>query len=339
MAYKNFINDFNKELTGDILFFYGAEDFLMEWAVDQVVNKYVDEGARNLDVQIIDGDTCSAADIMGAARTFSMFSDKRVVIVQNFLPLHSKNSDVDGDRLIEFCENKESETILVFILEAKFSDSLNAYAKKLAKSTSSYEFARLEKAELQGFINKRVHAAGKMLGNREMTYLIDLSGYYNKESKYNLNDWDKDIEKLTNACQGDQIDNALIEELMVGEEDKYVFNLVEAIMSGNKKKAVELAETIIQEDDGSMMVLSLLGKQFEIMYDSLELSREGMSIAEIAKKTGVNEYRLKRAYQSARAFNQDRIKEILIDIYNIDRDIKTGALDKDVAFELLMVSI
>lgn len=340
MAYKEFINDFNKDITRNALFLYGAEDFLMDWAIDQIVSKYVDESARNLDVQFIDGDTCQAADIMGAARAFSMFSEKRVIIIRNYLPLHAKTTDVDGDALLEFCANNEGEGVLVFVLESKLSkDGLNAYAKKMLKSCSSYEFAKLDKAELQGFINKRVHQAGKMLGHREMDYLIDLTGYYNKNSEYTLAKLDKDIEKITNACQGDQIENSLIEELLVGDEDKYVFNLVEALMSGNKGKTMELAERIISEDDGSMMVLSLLSKQFEIMYDSLELSRKGMSISEIAKKTGVNEYRLKRAYQSARAFNQDRIKDILIKIYNIDRDIKTGALDRNVAFELLLISI
>lgn len=339
MAYKDFINDFNKELTGDVLFFYGAEDFLMDWAINKVIEKHVEEDARNLDVQYIDGDACNASEIMGAARAFSMFSDKRVLVIRNFLPLYRKTVDVDADILLDFAASKQESSIVIFVLESKFSSDLNAYGKKFVKAASSYEFARLEKAELKGFINKRIHAAGKMISSREMDNFIDLSGYYNKESRYSLADFDKDIKKITDACDSDQIDNAIINELLIGEEDKFVFNLVEALMAGNKRRAMELAETIIREDDGSMMVLSLLTKQFEIMYDSLELSRDGMSIAEIAKKTGVNEYRLKRAYQSARAFNQDRIKEILIKIYNIDKEIKTGELDKDIAFELLIVSI
>ena len=34
MAYKDFVNDKNKGLLKDVLLFYGAEDFLMEWAVE-----------------------------------------------------------------------------------------------------------------------------------------------------------------------------------------------------------------------------------------------------------------------------------------------------------------
>ena len=339
MAYQDFYNDFKKEITRDALFLYGAEDFLMEWAIDQIIERYVDESARNLDVQFLDGDTCTAADIMGAARAFSMFSEKRVIVVRNFLPARKKATDVDGDALCEFCEQAQAQGVLVFLIESKYSVDITAYGKKLMKACSAYEFARLDKAALQGFINKRVKGAGKMLGSREMNYLIDLSGYYNKESEYTLAQLDSDLQKITNACEDDRITNDIIDELLVGKEDKYVFNLIDAMMAGNKGKAMELAETIIREDDGALAVLALLTKQLEIMYDALELERAGISIPQMAKMTGINEFRMKKAYQAARNFRPARLKQLLANAYNIDRDIKTGELDKDLAFELLIVGI
>ncbi|MBQ0018648.1 MAG: DNA polymerase III subunit delta [Clostridiales bacterium] len=339
MAYIDFVNDFKKELCKDVLFLYGAEDYLIDWALYMVIARYVDDDSRNVDVQYIDGSTCSAADIMGAARAYSMFSDRRVIVVQNYLSLYHKRVDPNDDALLEICGNGLDSSVVVFTLDSKYSSDINAYARKLIKAASAYEFARLDKADLQGFINKRVHKAGKLLGHREMNHLIDLSGYYFKESDYSLAKLDRDLEKITGACEGDRITVELIEDLLVGEKDKYVFNLVDALMAGDKGKAMEVAETVIREEDGAMPVLALLTKQFEIMYDSLELSRRGMTVSEMAKHTGVNEFRFKKAFQSARSFNSDKLKEILINAYNIDRDIKTGNIDKDVAFELLIVGV
>ena len=288
---------------------------------------------------MMDGELCQAAEIMGAARAFSMFSEKRVIIVRNYLPMYRKAGDVDADLLLDFCSQKQESSVVVFRLDSKYADDITAYGKKIIKSANSYDFATLERADLKAFINKRIHAAGKLIGHREMDYLIDLSGYYNKNSEYHLSNFAQDLEKITNACEDDQITASLIEELLIGKEDKYVFNLVDAIMAGNKAKALELAETIISEDDGAIPVLGLLTKQFEIMYDSLELSKEGLSISQIAKQTGVNEYRLKKAYQAARKLNIDRIREMLVRAYNIERDFKTGNMDKDVAFEMLLISI
>ena len=90
MAYKDFVNDFKKGITGDVLFFYGAEDYLMEWAVNQIVAKYVDEEWRSIDYRQLDGSTVNAYDIMSDARAYSMFSEKRVIVVKNWQPLYRK---------------------------------------------------------------------------------------------------------------------------------------------------------------------------------------------------------------------------------------------------------
>ena len=58
----------------------------------------------------------------------------------------------------------------------------------------------------------------------------------------------------------------------------------------------------------------------------------------MAKKTGVNEFRFKKAYQAANAYSLSRIRRLLISLYNIDRDIKRGDIDKDVALELFVLS-
>ena len=338
MAYKDFVNDRKKGILKDVLLFYGAEDFLMEWAVDSLIDEYVDEGSRFLDVIRLEGDKVTAADIMAEARTYSMFSEKRVVVVRNYLPLYRSASDVGADDLLDFASSPQEQSKVIFVIESRNSGDLSSYGKKFAKVCSSYEFSRLDKADLKAFITKRVHHAGKMIARRELDLMIDISGYYNKGSDYDLTRFDGDIDKITKACDGDMIDAALIEEILIGDSDRFVFSLVDALMSGDRGKALSVAEAIIRDDDGAMAVLALLTKQFEIMYDSLELSEKGFSLSQMAKKTGINEYRFKRAFTAAGRYSRSRLRKILKDLYNIDRDIKRGDMDKDVALELISIT-
>ena len=74
------------------------------------------------------------------------------------------------------------------------------------------------------------------------------------------------------------------------------------------------------------------------MYDALELNEKGYSISQMAKKTGVNEFRFKRAFNAAGRYSKRRIGKILRELYNTDRDIKSGNIDKDVALELTAIS-
>ena len=79
-------------------------------------------------------------------------------------------------------------------------------------------------------------------------------------------------------------------------------------------------------------------EMFRIMYDALELNEKGYSISQMAKKTGVNEFRFKRAFNAAGRYSKRRIGKILTELYNTDRDIKRGNIDKDVALELIAIS-
>lgn len=338
MAYKDFANDFKKGITKDVLFFYGAEDYLMDWAVDQVISRYVDEDSRNLDVRYLSGDTVSAYEIMGETRAFSMFSERKVIIVRNWLPLYRKSSDPGAEEMLAFASQKQDTAVLIFVLEAGHSGDMTAYGKKMIKAAGSYDFARLERADLKAFINKRVHAGGKMIARRELEFLIDISGYFNKDSTYTLTQMDSDVGKIVKACDGDAVTIDVIEDLLTGDNDRFVFNLVDALVSGNRSRAMQITETIINEEDGAMQVTALLTKQFEIMYDALELSKEGMSMSQMAKRTGINEFRFKKAWQAANSYSLSRIRKLLTDLYNIDRDIKRGDIDKDTALELFVIS-
>ena len=329
MAYKDFVNDKNKGLLKDVLLFYGAEDFLMNWAVDSIVNEYVDDSARDIDLVHLEGDQVTAADIMAQARAYSMFSERRVIVVRNYLPLYRKASDPDADALLDFASGPQDSSVVMFVVESRYSSDLTSYGKKLAKACGAYEFARLERADLKAFITKRVHNGGRMIARRELEHMIDVTGYYNKDSRYDLAQLEKD---------SDSVSAQLIEEILIGDSDRFVFGLVDALVSGDRGKALEIAEAIIKEEDGSMAVLALLTKQFEIMYDAVELNEMGYSISRMAKKTGVNEFRFKRAFNAAGRYSKRRIGKILTELYNTDRDIKRGNIDKDVALELIAIS-
>ena len=256
----------------------------------------------------------------------------------NYLPLFKKTSDSGADELLSFASASIDSSIVIFVIESRFASELSSYGKKLAKACGAYEFARLERADLKAFITKRVHKGGRMIARRELEHMIDVTGYYNKDSRYDLAQLEKDIDKIVRACSTDSISAQLTEEILIGDSDRFVFGLVDALVSGDRGKALEIAEAIIREEDGSMAVLALLTKQFEIMYDAVELNEMGYSISRMAKKTGVNEFRFKRAFNAAGRYSKRRIGRILTELYNTDRDIKRGNIDKDVALELIAIS-
>ena len=133
-----------------------------------------------------------------------------------------------------------------------------------------------------------------------MDYLVDISGYLNNDSEYDLYRMESDLTKLVNASDEDAISKQLIEEIMIGDKDRFVFNFIDYLLAGKKSMAMQLLINTISAGENSkgkgnvFSLASTLIGQFEIMYDSLELDDEGMPIKIMAKSLGVNEYRTQK---------------------------------------------
>ncbi len=71
----------------------------------------------------------------------------------------------------------------------------------------------------------------------------------------------------------------------------------------------------------------------------LEFRKKGMSVIEIQNKLKIHEFRLKKALQTCERFNVRGLKDVLIKLYEIDRNIKNGILDGEIALELIIAGI
>lgn len=358
MSYKEFRKDLRSSMFNNVVMLTGKENFLVHWAVNQLKKKYGGKEFQAQNVHEFDGAQADIDEVIGMARTPSMFPGHRVLIVRNYPWLFQKKGKEElkefqegaGARLLEYAagaDHSEYASMIIMTVDAQYyKDSsprncgLTAYGKKLLQKSSGYEMNTLNRAELEGFIGKRVKAAGKQMTRNQLNYLIDLSGYYNEETVYRLDDLENDLHKILYSTEGEQITNEEIEDLMAGDADKFVFHLIDALMSGNRKTAITLTEHILYEDPkASFQVIGLLISQFEMMYDAHLAIEKGVDLKRMAKEIGVNEYRFKKAYGAAKKFRKNRIRDLLIQLYNADRDIKRGNLSDRAALEAFILHV
>ena len=271
-----------------------------------------------------------------------------MILVRNLPVLHRKGKEKSAEddaarkQLERLAGEQPDSSIIIFYLDSMYSGSgkLNAAGKALAKKCSAYEMGAISPAELKQFISKRLRAADKLITTKDMDYLVSVTGYFNKESTVTLDEIEKNLEKLTGAEDGQRISRELI------DEERFVFSMIDALGRKDKRTAFQLilnnlekAESKSDENKIAISLTGLLTSQLEMMYDSLELSERGMTPKEMAKELGANEYRLSKAYQAARGYGRKRIKNLLIQVYDIDQQFKTGRMESSLALELFAASI
>ena len=113
--------------------------------------------------------------IIGAAETFSMLSEKRVVWVRDFRPLKSPGNMAgygeDGiERLTKYMENPNDGAILV--LSNEELDGTRKLAKAARKYGKVYEMGTVSERELVGFAAKRFRELGVTVSKQQMREII-----------------------------------------------------------------------------------------------------------------------------------------------------------------------
>lgn len=337
-AFQIFHKDLKTDDFSSVLFLYGEEEYLIQWAAESLVDKYVDSSMKDFDFVKFQDEDATSAILLEACDTFSMLSPKRVVWAHNFPPLLKKNPKGFGEKEIaelqSYIASPNENTILIFSCTEPEAGA--AFVKFLKQSCQCYAFDRLDMAQLLGFAEKRFKSAGVQIERNTLRYFIDETGYFNKESEYRILNLVNDIKKLIAHSGGHSVTKEDVDQTLHGDLDRFAFNFLDAIGQNRKDTALRLLYNMLGAGGDVYSVLGLLVNQFELMLEAKELRNRDLSQEQIAKELKVNPFRLKKALAVADKFSEKKLKEILTQLYEIDRNIKTGMMEQTLALELLI---
>ena len=346
MAYRNSVREhafqrFHKDLKAknfdNIIFMYGEEEYLIRWAAKSIAEPFTGGAMTDMDFVRIE-EAENADTLLQACDTFSLFSEKRVVWAEDFPPLMKKNAkgftQDQINRVLSYIEDPNPMTILIFSC-VKPEDGSNL-VKHLKKGKSVYDFSRLDKKQLLGFAEKRFSLSSVSIDRDILGYLIDETGYFNRESQYTLYNLENDINKLIAYCDGRKVTEYDIDTTLKGDLDRFAFDFLDAVTAGRKDRALRLLNNITAGGTDVYSILGLLVSQFELMTEAKELAQEGAERTDIPKILKVNPYRVQKALSFADKFSMSGLKEILGQLYQVDRNIKLGVMNQQLALEMLI---
>lgn len=337
-TYRKFGSDLRSNGLADVLFMYGEEQYLVEWAVKHALDKYVQPAMRSFDFVKLDDEATSVDEIICACDSFPLSSEKKLVRIKNHLLTRMSTpkgfSAEDKEKLISYIENPNRGNLLIFTCDAP--DEKSDVVKALKKCAAVYNFDKLDYAQLSAFAEKRFRAAGMSISRDTLRYLIDETGYFNKETEYRIFNLENDIKKIIAYCDSDTVGREDIAATMNGDTDTFIFNFLDAAARRKKETAYELMHNILSSGSDVFAITAMLINQFELLLDVSEFKEDSFSLTEIVSTMKVHEFRVKKAMQLADKFTKQKLKEILCQLYETDRNIKNGLLEPTLALELLV---
>ncbi len=300
-----------------IYFFFGEDTYRLKKTIEAFAGKFGDDSLMNVSVFEDDYDL---KKISSAMLSLPFLSKKRLVIMKNIFS--AKN--LDAKKLAEILDSAPDSTVMLFIQEGQ-PDKRSVLFKRLIKEKSK-ELGFLSGAELAKWIKAEVQKAGGEIGPKEALLLAEYFGG-------NLWQLKNEVSKLVAYDKNIKLEN--IEKLSVSNVNVKIFDLTDTITAGNKEKSFKILKDLLDSGENELYILSMI--QWQVRNLALVYGFKNASETEIAKKTKLNPFIVRKSLVAAKKISSDgTIKNYYSQIIEAENDIKTGAKEPDVALELLV---
>ena len=326
MSYMKIGEDMNYIIHGEEAYLLkkNKKEIIAQWISDENEMSVVEYDAANKDFSI--------AHVVEDAQTIPFFTEYKVIVINNptFLSATGSINEKDNNLLSSYLNDSNSSTIIIFYLENIKLDSRKKIVKTLKKSARDIKCDKLDASQFNAYLNDKI---------KTMEIKIDKNAYQELLSRLN-----NDLTILNNELNKLQLYEKHItlkdvEDLVSRPLEDKAYELVNAIVGKNLKKTFKIYQDLCVNKVNQIMLITIIGRQFRMMYTVKQLTLDGNSEQSIATKIKVHPYPVKLAKQASMYIEFDDLLALLNECAKLDQKIKNGTIDKDLGFELFLIKI
>lgn len=336
-----------------IIFIYGEDTFQSRRKLKELKNRFTakfDQSGAGL--AVIDGAAAALEKINEAAGPVSLFSDKRLVVIENIF-LNKKEAIfkeltryLKEKKLDKILEN-DGGNIIIFWDELGAAEKLPAAKNELFKFLNGqkfrYVFKNLTGAETTAWVKKETESRGGKISRLAAGALAAIAGadlwQANTEIDKLINYKSGQKLKLADGEKGLEITEEDVKKMARGKFDENIFALTDAIGNKNKKLAARLLEEQIEAGLTDSYLLTMVIRQFRILAQIKQALNNGMSPRQIAGALKLHPFVAQKGAEQTRYFSLPALKNIFNQLVRIDFLMKTGATNAKTGLSLLMAKM
>ncbi len=307
-----------------VLFFEGSEEYLKEKALRDLRDALLPEGLEEMNESRPDAPDTDG--IIAAAETLPFMADRRLVLLRDH-PAVVGRAEADEALLAYLPQVPPTAVVLFYCVLPTKQKKIRNLVQKLGGLVA---FEPLAGQELTSFVTESFRSLGRECDARTADYLIFTVGR-------DMNLLQREIAKIAayrpdrNAVHPDDI-----RDLATPSSESRVFDIVNAILSGDEKKAFTLLRNFLLSGEKRLVILSLLLRQFRVMQQIKIMQYEKKSFPEIQSALGMSSWAARQNVSQAGAFSGGQVKTAVSLCLETDLNIKSGILREEGALEALM---
>jgi DNA polymerase III delta subunit len=342
----------NSQLSSNVFLFFGEDEFSLKRKVDHWKAEFAKKYSANSITIIEAADLSESAIIEGLKTDFSpsLFASKKLIVIKDALPTKATQSLL-ADFLLSAIDTIPKDFFVIFWQNQK-PDGRLGFTKFFLSKVSVTQFELPHGLVLNQWISAMTKSLGGKITPAASDKLAVFMGrdlfeekkvggrVIERKEAFDLWQVYSELQKLTTAF--DTIDSSEVEKLVKPKIPDSVFYLTDEVVGKNQKGSMLAFENFLStqtadEKASIIKIVALLAEQIRSLLVVALLNQEGLDQEKIAEKLNWSTGRVFITSKNSRNLSVSKLKQLLANLLNIDRKIKTSDSNLKLDVDLFLV--
>lgn len=300
---------------------YGDEEFLKKSYKNRMREAIAGDDTMNYNY--FEGKSADVNELISLADTMPFFSERRLLLIED-----SGFFKHTVDEIVDYLPLIPDSTTMIFV-ESEV-DKRSRLFKKAKECGCIVEMVRQDSRQLAMWAGSILKKEGKKISSHTMELFLSKTGDDMSQIK-------NELDKLVSYTLGrDIITDEDLEEICTVQITNKIFDMVNAIVTRQVARAMNLYEDLLTLKEAPMRILFLIARQFNQLLQVKELSGQGLDKGTIASKLKLQPFIVGKILTQSRVFTKEQIVSYVMLCVEMEEAVKRGRLTDRLAVELLI---
>jgi DNA polymerase-3 subunit delta len=313
---------------------HGDDDFGMAEFIHSMIEKMGDRSMAEMNTTRFDQGSFSLESLQAAVSAMPFLAARRLVIVEDVS--RRLTLKAEKEKFTALLEALPPTTALV-LMESRSLENKKDWLLKWINQAGDHAYQR----------NFSVPKGSRMI-DWIRKYAAEQGGEISHQAAALLAESVQDVPRMAvmevdkllayvNYARPVDVDDVEMAAAFVGGQGDY-FTFMDAIAARNGRKAMDMLQKLLEEQDAIPLFFSLVG-HFRLVLQAREIYENGGQEDALAKQLGIHPFRAKKIMLQARTLSQADLEQMYLRMQQIDLEIKTGKIDGELALETLVLEL
>ncbi len=323
---------------------HGADDYRVRKTLGEIRARLAEsDDMLDANTTVLDGHGLTPAELLAHATAVPFLSNSRLVIVEDLLAALGEvkrgrpRKKADADDPLEPWRKAAAQlgdpasmppTTTLVLVEGELSKSNPAFPI-FAGVARTVECSPLKKGEIAGWVKGVAKEKDVKLAPGVAERLAELVGP-------DLWALDNELQKLAAYAAGATVDEAAVNELVSAAQDAKVWDLTDAVIAGNARKAVSAMQRLLSSGDAAQMLLVSIARPYRQLALLKDARDRRLSRDEAGRLSGVPSFKVDEWSALAGRYTWPQLRRAYRRILDADLSVKRGLMADEASLQLLV---